>query len=120
MIVRHWHGRVRREDLEEYAAYVRRTGLAAQQATPGHRGTTILTGDDGEVGHIYVVSLWESMEAVRRFSGEDEATPIYFPEDGRYLLEFERRVLHGEVADSRSTPAPPEPGRERRDERAAL
>jgi len=98
MIARLWHGRVRPGVLDEYEGYVRRTGLAAQQATPGHRGTAILTHEDGESGHIYVLSLWESMEAVHRFAGEDADVPIYFPEDGRYLLEFEKTVLHAEVA----------------------
>jgi len=98
MIARHWHGRVPAGALEEYADYVRKTGQAAQQATPGHRGTAILTGVEGEIGHIHVVSLWESMEAVRRFAGDAPEIPIYFPEDGRYLLEFEDRVLHAEVA----------------------
>jgi heme-degrading monooxygenase HmoA len=98
MIARLWHGRIRPEDTEEYVDYVRRTGLEGQRSTPGHRGTAILHGKDGEITHIYVLSLWESMDAIRRFAGEHPETAVYYPEDSGYLLELEPGVLHAEVA----------------------
>jgi heme-degrading monooxygenase HmoA len=98
MIARLWHGRIRPEDTEEYVDYVRRTGLVSQQATPGHRGTAILHGDDGEVTHVYVLSLWDSMDAIRGFAGKRPETAVYYPEDTRFLLELEPGVLHAAVA----------------------
>lgn len=101
MIARLWHGRIRTEDAEKYVDYVRCTGLVGQQTTPGHRGTAILHGEDGEVTHIYVLSLWESMDAIRRFAGENPETAVYYPEDSSFLLELEPGVLHSEVVAGR-------------------
>jgi uncharacterized protein YaiE (UPF0345 family)/heme-degrading monooxygenase HmoA len=97
MIARVWHGRVRPRDAEEYVAYVRRTGLDDQRATPGHRGSTILRRDDENVTHVYVASLWESMDAVRRFAGDAPEIPVYYPEDEKYLFELEPLVHHYDV-----------------------
>ncbi len=97
MIARLWHGRIRTEDTEEYVDYVRRTGLEGQRTTPGHRGSAILHGDEGGITHVYVLSLWDSMEAIRGFAGEHPDTAVYYPEDERFLLELEPGVLHAEV-----------------------
>jgi hypothetical protein len=38
VIARLWRGAVRRQDGEEYANYMRKTGVAAYAATAGNRG----------------------------------------------------------------------------------
>ena len=98
MIARSWHGRVRTADAEVYIEYVRATGIAAFKATPGNQGSMVLRRTDGDVTHVQVVSFWDSIEAVRRFAGETPAVPVYYPEDDRYLLEKEPRVLHFDVS----------------------
>jgi heme-degrading monooxygenase HmoA len=97
MIARVWHGRTRAKHAEEYAEYMHRTGVEAHRATNGNRGSMILRRLDGDEADFYVISLWESMDAVKRFAGEDPEVAVYFPEDQRYLLEFEPHVLHYEL-----------------------
>ncbi len=46
-----------------------------------------------------MVSLWESLAAIRRFAGDDPEVAVYFPEDERYLLELEPGVQHYEVGE---------------------
>lgn len=98
MIARLWHGRTRHDDATEYAEYVKATGIEAYKSTPGNRGSLILQRRGDEGTDIYVLSLWTSMDAVRRFAGETPETAVYYPEDRRYLLEFEPNVLHFDVA----------------------
>lgn len=98
MIARIWRGRTRTEDAEEYVEYVRKTGVTEQRATPGNRGSMLFTRQlDGEVEFL-VLSLWESMAAVRAFAGERPEVAVYYPEDERFLLELEPEVRHYEVA----------------------
>ena len=43
------------------------------------------------------MSLWESMEAIRRFAGADVEKAVYYPKDTEFLLELEPKVVHDEV-----------------------
>ena len=52
---------------------------------------------DGEVAHFLLISLWESMDAIRRFAGEDAERARYYPEDEQFLLELEPTVQHYDV-----------------------
>jgi heme-degrading monooxygenase HmoA len=57
-----------------------------------------LDGDGAEFG---VMSFWDSLDDVKAFAGQDVAAAHYYPGDERFLLEFEPRVKHFEVARER-------------------
>ena len=42
---------------------------------------------DGNVCHFITLTVWESLDAIRGFAGEDIAKPKYYPEDENFLLE---------------------------------
>ena len=105
MIARTWHGRVPAEKADAYYSYLRRTGLADYAATPGNRGVTVLRRNDGAVTHFLLLTLWESIEAVRAFAGAQYELAQYYPEDDDYLLEREPFVTHYEVLASSGPPA---------------
>lgn len=98
MIARVWYGRTRAEHLEEYTRYMERTGVVHHRETPGNRASMILRRVDGDEAEFIVLSLWDSLEAIKSFAGDDPEVAIYFPEDEKFLLAKEPRVLHYEVA----------------------
>jgi heme-degrading monooxygenase HmoA len=100
MIARIWRGVVRREDADAYAVYIAETGFADYAATEGNRGAWMLRRDDGDRTEFITFSLWESLEAIHGFAGDDIETAVYYPEDERFLVERELTVKHYEVADS--------------------
>ena len=97
MIARLWHGMVPAEKAEAYQQYVVRTGVTDLKATPGNRGAWVLHRVDGEEAHFLVLSLWDSLEAIRAFAGDDIEQARYYPEDADYLVEFEPSVVHYEA-----------------------
>ena len=97
MIGRTWRGWTRSEDADAYADYVAETGLAAYRSTPGNRGAWVLTHSDGERAEILAVSLWDDLDAVRAFAGEDPERAVFYPEDDRFLVERERVAVHWTV-----------------------
>ena len=97
MIARTWRGSTRAEDAESYLAYLHRTGLAAYQATPGHRGAIVFRRVAEGRAEFFLVSLWESLEAVRRFAGTEEGRAVFFPDDDRYLVGRNLHVDHFDV-----------------------
>ena len=101
MIARIWRGVTRAAHADEYLAYLNATGLPAYRATQGNRGVRVLrrvtgAGDDAQAEFI-LTSLWESLDAIRRFAGDEVEKAVYYPEDTRYLLALEPNVTHYEV-----------------------
>ena len=47
----------------------------------------MLRRDVGERTEFVMFTLWESLDAVKAFAGEDYETAVYYPEDDRYLVE---------------------------------
>jgi heme-degrading monooxygenase HmoA len=97
MIARTWKGAVRRGDGDAYASYMRETGLAAYKGTPGNRGAWMLRRDLDDRTEFVMFTLWDSLDAVKAFAGEDYETAIFYPEDERFLIERELRATHYEV-----------------------
>jgi hypothetical protein len=84
---------VRREDADEYAAYMRETGVGEYRTTAGNQGR----GSSAAGFEIVAFSLWESMDAVRGFAGDDPSRAVHYPEDDRWLVERTDAVEHYEV-----------------------
>ena len=99
MIARTWKGTVRRADAEKYADYIRETGFGEYGQTPGNRGAWMLRRDEGDRTEFITYSLWESLDAIRGFAGDDIETAVYYPEDERYMIEREDTVKHYEIVD---------------------
>jgi heme-degrading monooxygenase HmoA len=82
---------------DAYFSYLQRTGLPGYRATPGNRGVYVFRRvEDGEALFL-LTSLWDSMDAIRKFAGDDVERARYYPEDRDYLLELEPTVTHYEV-----------------------
>ncbi len=106
MIARIWRGITPGDKADEYLAYLRETGLKDYAATPGNRGVTVLRREQGEHCEIMLVSLWDSMDAVRAFAGENPDKSVYYPKDSIYLLDMEPLVRHYEVVEQIAPTAP--------------
>lgn len=109
MIARTWHGRVPSTKADAYYAFLRRTGLADYAATPGNRGVLVFRRIEDDVTHFVLTTLWDSVDAIRRFAGDDYTRARYYGEDDEYLLERESHVIHYDVLAAFITPEQ-EPG----------
>jgi len=83
MIARSWDGCTTAAQADEYTEYIQRTGVADLAATEGNRGVWLLRRSEGDRVRFRVVSLWDSMDAVRRFAGDDAQKARYYPDDAR-------------------------------------
>lgn len=94
MITRIWHGTLKIEHREIYRKYVEETGMRDYRSVEGNLSAKILLRNDGSFCHIYTVTEWNSLESVKKFAGEDYEKARYYPEDEKYLVEFEEFVTH--------------------------
>ena len=104
MIARIWQGRTRAGMGKAYYAYLEKTGLKEYRGTEGFKDMLVLTRDIGDETEYVLVTLWDSMEAVKRFAGAEPERAVYYPEDDRYFPEAERKphVKHYEVLSPRT------------------
>lgn len=97
MIARIWTGAVRKEDGDAYARYMRKTGVAGYAQVRGNRGVWMLRRDAGELAEFMMFTLWDSLDAVKAFAGEDYETAVFYPEDERFLVARDLRTEHYDV-----------------------
>lgn len=97
MIARTWHGRVPATKAGAYHELLLRTGIADYRATPGNRGVLVQQRIEGDVAHFVLTTLWDSIESIQRFAGEEYERARYYPEDDEFLLEREPFVSHAEL-----------------------
>lgn len=105
MIARIWRGLTHADKADAYLEYFNSTGLKDFTSTAGNHGVWVLRRIVGERCEFQIVSLWESMEAVRRFAGDEADRSRYYPEDQQYLLEMEPLVRHYDVAEHQPGPS---------------
>ncbi len=97
MIARIWKGRTLASQSDRYLDYMLTTGVQDLRATEGNQGVYVLRRiEDGQAEFTFV-SLWDSLEAVQRFAGEEIDRAVYYPEDQDYLLALDPKVVHYEV-----------------------
>ena len=99
MIARIWHGATRESDAGEYFEFLKRTGLRDYRATPGNRGVWVFRRMEGGRADFLLISLWDSLGAIRAFAGRHVTRARYYPEDDRFLLEKEPAIAHYEVLE---------------------
>ena len=97
MIARVWHGEVPAEKADAYHEYLLSTGVPDLQATPGNQGVYVMRRFTDEHARFTMISLWDSLAAIRAFAGDDEEKARYYPEDAEYLIEMTPTVRHYEV-----------------------
>ena len=97
MIARVWRGATRREDADAYAEYIDSTGLSTARGLPGNQGAWLLRRDEGDRTEFVTVILWDSLDAIGAFAGDDVEVARFFPEDDRFLTEREPEVKHFDV-----------------------
>ncbi|GAA5123192.1 hypothetical protein GCM10023339_42670 [Alloalcanivorax gelatiniphagus] len=98
MILRRWRGAVRPENAADYLRHQDDTGVREYRETPGNLGVLVLRRDrpDGLV-EVETLSLWTSMDDVRRFAGDEPELAVFYPGDDDLLAEKDLHVDHFEV-----------------------
>lgn len=104
MILRSWRGRTRLSDAEAYLAFLNASVLPELQSLGG-RGAYVLRRDDEAGAEFWVLSLWDSLDAVRAFAGPEPERAVVPAEARRLLTEFDPLAVHFDVVHA------PEPSR---------
>lgn len=95
-VARVWRGRAAPARAQEYVDFFRRRVVPQLRAIEGQRGIHLLRQAKGAVVEFTVLTLWQSMAAVRRFAGADPRRAVVEPEARTVLDHFDETVAHYE------------------------
>ena len=97
MIARISRGTTAASKADDYLAYLEATGIKDYGATPGNRGVQVLRRTTGDEVEFVLITLWDSLAAIRAFAGPDYERAVYYEEDRAYLRGLTEFVEHFDV-----------------------
>jgi heme-degrading monooxygenase HmoA len=97
MISRHWTGICRRDRADAYIHHLRSETFPALTAIAGFVRASILKRDVERGTEFQIVTIWESLEAIKSFSGEETDAAVVPLVAQAMMVEFDSHVSHYEV-----------------------
>ena len=94
MISRLWHGWTSRANTDAYENLLRAEVLPGIHRVRGFKGAQLLRRDAGEEVEFVTITLFDSMEAVKEFAGEDYEVAVVPPPARKLLAQFDARSVH--------------------------
>ena len=104
MIARVWRGWTDSvAAADRYEEFLRSTFLPAIHAIEGYRGASVIRRSLGQEVEFMTITRFTSLEAIRRFAGDDYEAAHVAPRARELLTRFEPRCQHFElvIADER-------------------
>jgi heme-degrading monooxygenase HmoA len=98
LIARIWHGRTPAAKAEEYAHYLFDSGVKKIAGIVGNRGVQMMRAESGDEAEFMIISYWDSIDAIKRFAGEDYTKTHDLPRDHEFLIAMEPKVRHLQLA----------------------
>jgi heme-degrading monooxygenase HmoA len=103
MIGRIWHGWTTPGDADTYEKLLKEeifTGIQ-ERHIPGFRNIMLLRRESAEETEFVTFMLFDSLDAVREFAGEDYEQAVVPPKARKVLSRFDERSQHYEIRAER-------------------
>jgi heme-degrading monooxygenase HmoA len=97
MIARMWHGWTKPSDADTYENLLRNEMFPSMRRIQGFEGAYLLRRVAGEEVEFVTVTHFTSLDAVRRFAGEDHETAVLHPEAHALLSRYDPKSVHYEI-----------------------
>ncbi|MDQ2985084.1 MAG: antibiotic biosynthesis monooxygenase [Actinomycetota bacterium] len=97
MIARLWHGWTAPDQAQAYEELLRAHVLPGIDAVEGYRGAYLLRRELEDEVEFATITLFDSLDAVRAFAGEDHEQAVVPPEARQLLAHFDERSEHYEI-----------------------
>jgi heme-degrading monooxygenase HmoA len=100
MISRHWKGTVRRDLADRYVSHLEEETFPQLASLAGFVRATILRRDVEGGIEFQIVTLWDSLAAIKAFAGVDIEAAVVPDNVQEMMLAYDRRASHYEVVAS--------------------
>jgi len=100
MIARYWKGWTKTADADSYERLLKERVFPELGKIMGYCGGYILRRDSAHEAEFIVMNLFESLDALKQFAGEEYEIPVFEPEAKKLLSRVEPQAVHYEVKAS--------------------
>jgi heme-degrading monooxygenase HmoA len=100
MISRHWKGVAKPEQAEAYVRHLRHDTFPALARIPGFIQASILRRDVETGTEFQIVTLWDSLSAIKAFAGEQPDVAVVPASVKAMMSRYDERVVHYEIVDT--------------------
>jgi heme-degrading monooxygenase HmoA len=97
MIARTWHCTASNERAADYIEHFKLAVFPELRRLEGFIEASILQRNLNDAVELTVITVWESIEVISRFAGENVETAVVAPEAQAVLLSFDTTVTHHEL-----------------------
>jgi heme-degrading monooxygenase HmoA len=99
MIARHWRGLVKRDRAAAYVEHLQSETLPQLVQLAGFLDAKVLRRDLSEGVEFLVVTIWESLDSIRAFAGNDVESAVVPPKARDMMIEYDNKARHYDVVD---------------------
>jgi heme-degrading monooxygenase HmoA len=99
MIARHWRGLVKRDRAAAYVEHLQSETLPQLVQLAGFHDAKVLRRDLPQGVEFVVLTVWESLDSIRAFAGNDVESAVIPPKARDMMIEYDPRARHFEVVD---------------------
>ena len=93
MIVREWRALATRDNAQAYIKFFGQTVVPILKTVDGNRGARLMHREVEDGVELVAMTLWESPDAIRAFSGNDPTKARVEPEARALFIRFDDTVL---------------------------
>ncbi|HWG20559.1 MAG TPA: hypothetical protein VG225_08500 [Terracidiphilus sp.] len=84
-------------NADAYENFLKQHVLPGLRSIEGYRGGQLLRRDHVDESEFVVINFFDSLDAVKRFAGENYTVPVFEPEAKRLLSRIENFATHYEL-----------------------
>ena len=99
MISRHWKGIVKQGCADAYLAHLERETFPSLRRLAGFVDASILRRETDEGTEFQVVTVWQSLDAIRAFAGHDLSAAVVPKSAQALMASYDRFVVHYEIVE---------------------
>ncbi len=96
-IMRLWHGEVAIDQADEYEQFMIDRAAPDYASVDGLLKLYFQRRDEDEIAHFLLVTIWDSLESIKKFAGARPELAKYYPQDDDFLLEKEKHASMYEI-----------------------
>ena len=89
-IMRLWHGEVAIDKADDYEQFMIERAAPNYSSVEGLLNLYFQRKDETDKAHFLLVTIWDSLESMKNFSGADSEVAKYYPEGDAFLLDKEK------------------------------
>lgn len=96
-IMRLWHGEVPLEKADEYEQFMVEKAAPDYGSVDGLLKLYFQRKNEETTAHFLLVTIWDSLDSIKKFAGDEPELAKYYAEDDNFLLEKEKNTTMYDV-----------------------